>query len=121
MPNPIDNLAGVSWPQKRTCHRCRRVFFAFTALARFCTPCVPAPWLASPVVVPDERIALIFEESRRALDQQEKVLDNLRARTRLLLSRRPHGRQRSRGSFRTRMVCSLEHIRQQSTGAPWTR
>jgi hypothetical protein len=36
--------------------------------------------------VVDERIALIFEESRRALDQQEKVLDNLRARTGVLLT-----------------------------------
>jgi hypothetical protein len=36
--------------------------------------------------VADERIALIFEESRRALDQQEKVLDNLRARAGLLLT-----------------------------------
>jgi hypothetical protein len=36
--------------------------------------------------VADERIELIFEESRRKLDQQEKVLDNLRARAGVLLS-----------------------------------
>jgi hypothetical protein len=34
----------------------------------------------------DERTSLILEESRRALDQQERVLDNLRARTGVLLT-----------------------------------
>jgi hypothetical protein len=42
--------------------------------------------LASLITVADERIALILEESRRALDQQEAVLDGLRSRTGVLLT-----------------------------------
>jgi len=36
--------------------------------------------------VADDRTALILEESRRALDQQEEVLESLRARTGVLLT-----------------------------------
>ena len=38
MSNPADNLAGISWPQRRTCPACKKVFFAFTSFAKFCTP-----------------------------------------------------------------------------------
>jgi hypothetical protein len=38
MPNPTNNLAGVEWPRRKTCPTCKRVFFAFTAFARYCCP-----------------------------------------------------------------------------------
>jgi hypothetical protein len=41
MPSPTNTLAGISWPQKRSCEGCGRVFFAFSPLRTEC--CLKCP------------------------------------------------------------------------------